>query len=179
MRATLTVLLLCSFPLTAAAAVYKWVDDAGTVHFSDTPQEGADEVHVAPPQTYTPERLPPVTPRPQAPAATAEYTRFEITSPGADQTLRDNTGAVTVTFDLDPPLKVERGHKLVVLLDGEAQSPVTDASLTLQNVDRGTHSLQGRIIDGRGQVVTTSETVQIHLHRQSVLLPNRAKPAPP
>ena len=179
MRTLLSVVLLCSLPLAAAAAVYKWVDREGTVHFSDTPREGSEEVHIAPPQTYTPERLPPITPRPEVPAAPADYTRFDLASPSADQTLRDNTGAVNVNFALDPPLKVGRGHRLVVLLDGKPQPPVKDTSLTLQNVDRGTHSLQGQIVDGRGQVLMNSATIQFHLHRQSILLPNRARPAPP
>ena len=180
MRIPLCVFLLCCLPLSAGAAVYKWVDADGTVHFSDTPREGAEQVHVPPPQTYTPAPLPPITPRPEAPTApAADYTRFDMTSPSDDQTLRDNTGAVNVSFAVDPPLKVQQGHRLVVLLDGEAQSPVQGTSLTLQNVERGTHSLQGRILDDRGQVLASSKTIKIHLHRQSVLLPNRARPAPP
>ena len=179
MRIRLSVLLLCTLPLSALAEVYKWVGPDGTVHFSDTPREGAEEVHIPPPQTYTPERLPPITPRPQPPAEPAHYRRFELTSPSPDQTLRDNTGTFTVDFALDPPLQAERGHRLIVLLDGAAQPPAEGSSLTLQGVDRGTHSLQGQIVDGRGQVLMRSAAIQVHLHRQSVLLPNRAKPAPP
>lgn len=166
-------------PALAPAAVYKWTDANGTVHFTDTPREGAEEVHVAPPQTYTPAPLPPIPPRPEAPPPAIDYTRFELTAPAQEATLRDNTGDITVTFVLEPALKVGRGHKLVVLLDGQAQPPVKANTVILKNVDRGSHSLQGQIVDARGEVLMASQAVTVHLFRQSIMAPNRARPAPP
>lgn len=178
MRASLPIILLCCLPLTAAAAIYKWVDADGTVHFSDTPRDGAEEVHVAPPQTYEPGDLPAFTPRPEPPTPVPAYTRFELTSPADDSTIRDNTGAITVTFAVEPELKAEQGHRLVVLLDGQGHDPVQATSVTLENVDRGTHSLQGQIIDADGNAVISSQSIQVHLHRQSLQMPLR-KPSPP
>ncbi|MFP5507420.1 MAG: hypothetical protein ACLGH6_14580, partial [Gammaproteobacteria bacterium] len=105
-------------------------------------------------------------------------TRFELTSPADDGTIRDNTGAITVSFAIEPELKTELGHRLVVLLDGQPQAPVQAASVTLDNVDRGAHSLQGRIVDANGKVVISTPSIQVHLHRQSVQMPLR-KPSPP
>lgn len=178
MRACLPIVLLCCLPLTASAAVYKWVDADGTVHYSDTPRDGAEEVHVAPPQTYQPGALPAFTPRPEPPTPVPAYSRFELTAPADDGTIRDNTGAITVSFAIEPELKTELGHRLVVLLDGQPQAPVQAASVTLDNVDRGTHSLQGRIVDANGKVVISTPSIQVHLHRQSVQMPLR-KPSPP
>lgn len=180
MRRLPTVLLLALLPALAPAAVYKWTDANGTVHFSDTPREGAEEVHVAPPQTYTPAQLPPITPQPEPPPAPVAYTRFELTAPANEATLRDNTGDITVTFALEPALKVGRGHKLIVLLDGQAQPAAKANTVILKNVERGTHSLQGQIVDGRGEVLMASQSVTVYLFRQSVMAPNRARPpAPP
>ncbi|MBS1220075.1 MAG: hypothetical protein H6R21_3208, partial [Proteobacteria bacterium] len=53
-----------------------------------------------------------------------------------------------------------------------------DSSVTLENLDRGSHTLQGQIVDARGEVLMSSETVTVHLHRQSVLAPQRAQPKP-
>lgn len=179
MRTLLFVLGLTLLPALAPAAVYKWTDANGTVHFTDTPREGAEEVHVAPPQTYTPAPLPPITPRPEAPPLPIDYTRFELTAPAEETTLRDNTGDITVTFAMDPALKVGRGHKLVVLLDGQAQPPVKANTVILKNVDRGSHSIQGQIVDSRGEVLMASQSITVHLFRQSIMAPNRARPAPP
>jgi len=170
--------ILALLPVLAPAAVYKWTDANGTVHFTDTPREGAEEVHVAPPQTYTPAQLPPITPEPEPPPVPVDYTRFELTAPANEATLRDNTGDITVTFAMEPALKVGRGHKLIVLLDGQAQPPVKASTAILKNVERGSHSLQGQIVDSRGEVIIASQSVTVHLFRQSVLAPNRARPAP-
>lgn len=171
--------MLSLLPALAAAGVYKWVDPDGTVHYSDKPQQGAEEVHVAPPQSYTPAPLPTFTPRPEPPKAPAVYRQFSITSPEPDASFWDNTGALAVSFSLEPALQTERGHKLVVLLDGQAQAPVAGTSTTLENVERGSHTLQGQITDATGTVLISSPSITVHLHRQSVLGPNRArKPAP-
>ncbi len=178
MRKLLSVILMVLLPALSPAAVYKWTDADGSVHFTDSPREGAEEVHVAPPQTYTPAPLPPITPRPEAPPPPVDYTRFDLTAPAEETTLRDNTGAITVTFALEPALKVQRGHKLQVLLDGQAQPPVEANTVILNNVDRGTHTLQGQIVDARGEVLMSSQAITVHLFRESILGPNRARPSP-
>lgn len=179
MRTTIPLLMLAVLPVVAAAGVYKWVDADGNVHFSDTPQPGAEEVHVPPPQTYTPAPLPAITPPPEPPPTPADYSRFELTAPAPDANLWDNTGALAVGFAVEPPLKTARGHKLEILVDGAVRATVADTAATLQNLERGTHSLQGRIVDGAGKPLISTSPVTVHLHRQSVLLPNRARPKPP
>ena len=80
---------------------------------------------------------------------------------------------------LEPALKADLGHQLVVLVDGQAQAPVQGTNITLENVDRGSHTLQGQIIDAAGKVLISSPSITVHLHRQSVHAPNRARsPAP-
>lgn len=179
MRALSFLLFIVLLPGLASAAVYKWTDADGMVHFTDTPREGAEEVYVAPAQTYTPAPLPPITPRPETPPPPVAYTRFELTSPAQEATLRDNTGDITVNFVMEPALKVGRGHKLVVLLDGQAQPPVKANTVVVKNVPRGTHSLQGQILDSRGEVLMASQSITVYLFRQSILAPNRARPSPP
>ena len=179
MRRSLAFLVLSGVPLLASAAIYKWVDADGTVHFSDTPREGAEEVHVAPPQTYSAPRFAPITPRPAEPEAPAAYERFELLAPADDAALRENTGAITLSFAVDPPLKTGAGHRLVVLLDGKPVSESKSATLTLENVDRGTHSLQGQIVDARGTVLISSPSIMVHLLRHSILNPPAAAPSPP
>lgn len=179
MRKIMLLVLLGLLPALATSGVYKWIDPDGTVHYSDTPKPGAEEVYVPPPQTYTPAPLPPGTPLQETPEPAAEYTQFAIATPEPDESIWDNTGAIPVSFSLTPDLKTEQGHKLVVMIDGKAQEPVQSTSTTLENVERGSHSLQGQIINAAGKVLISSPTITVHLHRQSVLGPNRARPPAP
>ncbi len=178
MRKLIISLLLCVLPALSSAAVYKWVDADGAVHFSDVPREGAEEVHVPPPQTYEAPSLPPITPRAEPVVDPAAYTRFVQVTPATDENIWDNTGTITVNFAAEPPLQTDRGHQLVVLVDGQARPAVSDSSVILENIDRGSHTLQGQIVDARGDVLISSDTTTVHLHRQSVLAPNRAQPTP-
>lgn len=179
MRKLLPLLIVGLWHTLATAGVYKWVDAEGTVHYGDTPTPGAEEVHVPPPQTYTPAQLPPSTSQPEAPTAAPEYTLLSFAVPEPEANLWDNTGVLPVSFNLEPALQAERGHSLVVLLDGQAQAPVEGTSTTLENVDRGSHTLQGQIIDATGEVLISSPSITVHLHRQSIMSPNRARPPTP
>lgn len=52
MRITAFILML-TFAAAAQAEVYRWVDEDGTVHYSETPPAGAQTQKVAPPSTPT------------------------------------------------------------------------------------------------------------------------------
>lgn len=171
--------MLGLLPALAVAGVYKWVDPDGTVHYSDKPQPGAEEVRVPPPQTYTPTPYTPITPRPEATAAPAEYTSLSIASPAPDANIWDNTGAIPISFSIEPALDSGRGHQLVVLIDGKTLPPTKSTSTTLENIERGSHTLQGQVVDAAGNVLISSPAITVHLHRQSVFGPNRARPPAP
>lgn len=176
MRKLPALVLLGMLPTLVAAAVYKWVDADGTAHFSDVPQEGAEEVHIAPPQTYQAPSLQPITPRPEVVANPAAYTRFALVTPAAEENIWDNTGTLAVTFAVEPPLRADRGHQLVLVVDGEARPPVPDSGVVLENVERGSHTLQGQIVDAVGNILMSSEPITVYVHRQSVLAPKAAQP---
>src|SRR5215475_6403229 len=49
----LTFTLIClACSVAFAQAVYKWVDENGTVHYSDQPHPNAEKIHVKAIQTY-------------------------------------------------------------------------------------------------------------------------------
>lgn len=178
MHRTSLLPVLALLPALAFAGVYKWIDDDGTVHYSDTPQPGSEEVHVPPPQTYSPSPLPVFTPTPETRDAPAQYSRLEMTAPAHDASIWENTGSIAIGFAMEPPLKSGRGHRLEVLVDGQVRATATGADVIVENVERGSHSLQGRIVNAAGEVLISSAPVTVHVHRQSVLLPNRARPQP-
>lgn len=172
------LIVLITLPVLASAGVYKWVDANGAVHFSDVPQEGAEEVHIAPPQTYSAPILPPITPRTEVLEAPAEYSAFTLAIPEPDANIWGDVGVVDVSFTSEPPLQIERGHKLVVSVDGQQGPAVTTSSVTLENVERGSHQLQGQIVDSLGKAIITSQSITVHVHRQSALFSKPKLPAP-
>jgi uncharacterized protein DUF4124 len=171
-----------------AATLYKWVDENGVVHYSDRPEPGAEKIHVNAAQTY---KAPPVAPsdssRKLPPAVS--YSRVAIASPIAEQVFVNTGGSVPVAADVQPSL--QPGHQLWFLLDGsrvEGLSP-NSTSVTLDNVDRGEHSLAAQVSDAAGTPIVTSAPVTFYVRIPSevrqhgtvappIALPPGQSPAP-
>jgi len=168
----LLFLLLCLLNGYTHAAIYKSVLPDGTVIFTDQPELGAEKIDVPNLQTYPPPSVstaidPQISP-PQE--AAVIYTSLIITSPANDATIRENSGKVEIHVATEPPLQAQAGHKILVKMDGQAiGEPATTQQYVLDNVDRGTHSLQASILDASGNTLVESETVIFHLKRISIL----------
>ena len=162
-----------------AGPAWRWVDANGTVHYSDRPVPGAVEVYL-PESTRaapTPSAPPPAAAQPAAPEATqgeAEeaaftgYTRLEIMSPEAEETLWNLGGELTVNVAVTPELRP--AHRLLLLYDGEQAgiSRSSSSGFTVTNVFRGTHSVQAVIIDAANTPVMRSQAVQFYVQQTSV-----------
>ncbi|HHM04280.1 MAG TPA: DUF4124 domain-containing protein [Gammaproteobacteria bacterium] len=174
---TLTLFFILTFSpsLSAVGAVYKWVQADGTVVYSDSPPpHGAEEIDLPPLQRLA-SPPPPLPPPPQPPTFKAlPYTDFRITRPGNDATLRDNNGNVDVAIKIEPALQTAFGHTLTIVLDGRALlTGLSTPAARLDNVDRGTHTLQALVVDPTGKTVGATATVTFHLHRTIM---RRARP---
>ena len=158
------------------AVVYKWVQPDGTVVYSDTPPPGGGG-EASLPELVTVPATPVPEPEPAPPPAAQrrpDY-RVRIVQPPDDAALRENTGRVVVRVAVEPPLRPDRGHRLVLLLDGRPlDPPLKGTQVALENVDRGTHTLAAQVVDERGRVLASSPPVTFHLHRISVLLRPRS-----
>jgi hypothetical protein len=182
MRSTLFFLLvlLC---VSAQAAVYKKELPDGTVVYTDQPESGGKEITLPeiqtiqpPPKSVFSEAIPPQKNKPVE--STTSYTMLKITSPADEETLRENAGNITVNVTMDPPLQTQAGHKILVEMDGKPiADPGTSLQYVLDNVDRGTHSLQASILDAAGNTLFQSPSITFYLKRHSILFQNL--PAPP
>ena len=160
----------------AFAAVYKWVGPDGKTVYTDQPRPGAKEVELP--------KYPAAPPKP-APAAKAAvedktaakptepafpgYKKVALVKPVNDDTVRENSGTVEVALELEPAWDTKLGHKITVSLDGKNLPEVyTTPQFQLQNVDRGSHSLQITVSDAKDAPLATSNSVTFHLMRQSV-----------
>lgn len=164
------LLFVSLVPVITGAGIYKYVNPDGGVEYSDQPREGAAKVEVAPLQTYTPPPLPKIKRLPEGKPQPGISYQISIASPQPGATVRENTGKVKVKLRVKPPLEVASKYVPQLLLDGQPVAK-TSAGLhyTLANVDRGTHTLQARLLDPSGTPVAHSETVTFYMRRISIL----------
>ena len=163
----------------ARKKIYKQVQPDGTVTYTDEPGPRSEEIQVQPAPTYTPPKTPSFTPY-QPPARSTEpasgYSSFSISTPAHDESVRANTGDITVSVAISPGL--DAGHHIEYLLDGKLVQATAATSIQLNNVDRGTHTITARLVDQRGATLEES-SVTIHLQRTSTLQPGRNPPPVP
>ncbi|QBQ53319.1 DUF4124 domain-containing protein [Nitrosococcus wardiae] len=165
-------LLFGLMPAIAVAGIYKYVTPDGRVEYSDQPREGAAEVEVTPLQTYTPPQLPKIktTDEIKTQAQAVPSYRVSIVTPENDATVRENTGRVEVALQVSPPLDADSNYTLQFLLDGQPVGQTsTSLTYTLTNVDRGTHTLQAKLLAPSGVSIAQSETITFHMRRISIL----------
>lgn len=149
---------------TAYAGVYKWVAPDGTVHFSDQPRQGAEEVKVKPLPTIeiiSPKSLGAKDDSKQR--AKPGYKQFSIVEPQADEAIRANNGSIGMRMDLAPSLR--DGHEIAVTLDGQPLTRANTLAFQLNNLPRGEHVLQAAVVDGKGKSLITSTPVRFYILR--------------
>lgn len=151
------------------AEIYVWTDENGNKVFGDEPQKSdqAKPVELSPTTVLNfPKQDLPTTDTAQ-PLAPTSYSVFLITSPSDDATIRDNAGNVTVSLSSEPAL-VE-GHKIQLYLNGAAyQSAQASLSFTLDNVDRGTHTVSANLLSETGATLMQTKAITFHLHRVAI-----------
>jgi hypothetical protein len=105
-----------------------------------------------------------------APRAPAQGT-IAIVAPAPEETVHSNEGKVTVSVGV--PRGVAPGNQVVILLDGQpvARGPAT--SFPLAGIERGTHTLQAQVVDGKGSTLVASQPVTFHMWQASQLFPSR------
>jgi hypothetical protein len=159
--------------ITARAAnTYRWVDAQGVVHYSDTPQPGAEVVPLPSAQTYRAPAAPPVPPTDTVPAPPAAYQSCAITQPAADTELFAPE-TVSVSVQVVPNLRP--GDQLSVSVDGAALPAVSGTqgpvNFQLPQPERGQHTISAEVHDAQGQTVCSAAAVSFSVQRPSLLSP--------
>lgn len=173
--------LLFGFALAAGATeVWRWTDENGVVHLSDTPVPGAvrHSISDSPPRpTPQPAGATPVAPptvRLPAPqrTPTVAYTSCAVSSPEND-TVFHQVDSIAVSIDLQPYLQA--GHRVQVVLNGAAVAdwPVDQTSHVLTGLFRGSYTLGVRIVDAAGRAYCNGAPITFHVRQASVLSPLR------
>jgi len=166
----LLIIVFGFLPLVVSAEIYKWVDDMGVTHYGDQAHQGAKKIELPKTQPLYPSRSKQPSLGNNAGKRNLKdggnnYNSFSIAQPENNQTFRDHTGTVNVTFFLDPGLRT--GHKIRVLLDGQPlKDMLTSTRFALQGIDRGTHSVRAEIVDENGAKVISASSVSFHMRKQ-------------
>ncbi|MEM6638484.1 MAG: DUF4124 domain-containing protein [Pseudomonadota bacterium] len=187
---TALILPLSLWPVWAQSArdagrttLYRWVDDNGVIHFSDSPRPdaadpAADKVEIRSPNVS---RAPRPRPRPESntsdadappaeddPQANVPYQTLAITSPNNGETLWNIGGTLGVKVQLSPALKP--GDGIVLVMDGRVMTgrPATSTSITLSNVYRGEHVLVAAVRDNFGNQKIASQPIRFVVQQSTI-----------
>ncbi|GAA4894063.1 DUF4124 domain-containing protein [Ferrimonas pelagia] len=163
-------LLLCLLiAFGSNAQIYKWVDDDGKVHYSDKPRSGATAVSLKPGSTvHLPTSTRSLSTESQADEQIAY--RIDLIAPEDEATVRNNQGQLDLQIALEPALAAD--HRVQLWLDGRLSRTLgSGGSFALDDLDRGEHQLQAKVIDKSGKVLALSPTRTVFMHRHSRLFP--------
>jgi len=172
--------------VTAQAKIYKTVDEDGNISYSDTPPVDADTrsestIELDINNTYSAKESRPATANgasdnnqggspgdivnadgtPAAPAVT--YQSISISAPAANANLRSNSGDITLSINLQPNLRT--GDQVRFFMDGKPVGTVSGLSLSLTNIDRGTHTVAAVVLDNTGKPRISSATNSFSIQR--------------
>jgi hypothetical protein len=94
---------------------------------------------------------------------------IKIVSPKPDETFQNEAQSITVTVEITPKLETE-DRVVVYVDDSPAGAPVHSTDVLLPWLERGSHTLQAKLIQTNGPGAST-DTITIFQQRVSKLLP--------
>ena len=164
-----TLILLVAFAAasTLNADIYKSYDADGNVVFTDVPTEKSEKVDLPDITTFKSQPYKPI--QRSEPAADTDQLRYDIklVQPSHKETVRDNNGNVPVEVEVKPALRRELGHQVLIWLDNEKPIKFTTNRYQLSNIDRGTHTVSVKVVDGKGKALSATQTNTVYVKRHS------------
>ncbi|MGR5422170.1 DUF4124 domain-containing protein [Vibrio sp. PNB22_4_1] len=163
-----------------AQVAYTWVDKEGQVHFSDTPNQGAQAISLPNLESTSPaprventESLAPqkkTRPVPQANDKPKTDKPLPLSlatlAPQHDETIRSNQGIIHIQLKANRKLGID--EQLQLFLDGKPHGvPQHRLTWQLNNIDRGTHTLAVQA-KRSGKLIASTSPITVHLHRASI-----------
>jgi hypothetical protein len=173
------ILLVISLILLAAPAsgeVYRYVDENGTVVFTDQrPSDDARPMDLPEPSVMESRKLARKASQEEESEEETEpelvYPSLTMLSPKRGETFQGTGNTLPVRLVTREALRT--GDQVVVYLDGQEQGRFQSLSVDLQQVPRGTHEVRTKILDENDNVVGDSGPVTIHMKQHSRLHQNQ------
>lgn len=189
-RLAALLLVVCAGTVSAEGEIYKVVDAAGNVTYTDqAPGPGATPM-VLPELSVVDTDYVPETPPDEAAAETGDaaadeeitprelrqaYRDFAITQPSQEQTFWGTENTVVISWSSEKPLLPDMAVRLFI--DGQAVSTTTD-NMYAATLDRGEHSVFAQLLDARGRRVLATPSVVFFIKQHSIAGDNAPRPTP-
>lgn len=174
MRIILFLSLLFVLLPCPAKEIYRSVSEDGVVSYSDTYSPGSERISVstkAAADSKKSEKSVESGIFDEKDGRTlSTYQNFAVAKPEHDESINSNEGNVLVGLSLSPALA--EGHAIQVYLDGaKLEDDVMTTQFALNGLNRGTHSLQAKIVDRNGKLLKSTKMINFHLHKASIYTP--------
>lgn len=178
LRGCVQIALLClASNIALANGIYSYTDAQGNRVYTDKPPatqpSSLKAAELSPINSITMPVPRAHTERPQHSVAQHEqqditaYSSVTLLQPEHESTVRANDRVLHVHVLSDPALKPSHSYQL--WLDGAPKgAPSQSTSWRVEEIDRGTHSVQVHIVDALGNSIAQSSSHSIHL-RQTTL----------
>ncbi len=173
LKRIILTLLVMSLPVVASATIYRWVDEKGITHFSDTPHKGAATVKLPKTETYSAPKLP-ISQNSKNPKASEDKNKkidykIAITSPKNDENFPPGLrGSINVNVSVEP--KLQKGHRIESYLDGNVLN-IGKTNFTLpEDISRGEHTVQAKVTY-RKKILAESNLVKFYVQQHSIQNP--------
>jgi len=165
------IILFTLLPFLCAADIYKSTTEDGAVEYSDQPQEKLESLQLVPLTTI---KSPPPSRSQQStvetpPSAAVPAAAIVLQSPKDDEGVRSNNGELFIIVSVTPA-GLDKQQHIELVLDGQRLSQhYQQTEIHLQEIERGSHTLQALLVKKDGAVVSSSGAIRFHLLRHSVL----------
>ncbi len=165
-------LFFCSLliSLSAFADVYKTVDKDGNVSYSYAPNsEGStsEKIEVSPTNIMPAGKSISLKsqPKKRASSNTSKYS-INILSPSNEFSVPPGQRDLIIAVSLQPQLK--HGDHIGYYMNGELLGKNTYNNFSIPEISRGEHKLSAKVIDTKGNILSTSGSITVFVHRVSV-----------
>ncbi len=162
-------------PCASVAQMYKSIAPDGSITYSDQASKDASPLKLKPISTIHTDKktsVPtPVVEKPKTKEKKPEvrYSIFKITSPLNNSNIRENSGTVSVQLEISPKLSTEQDHTISIKLDGKLLVKGQSTQITLNNIDRGAHTISAYIHNKQGKMIHSTSPISFQLQRFSIL----------
>ncbi|WP_416307704.1 hypothetical protein [Neptunicella sp. SCSIO 80796] len=167
----LTYLLLSIFLLCMpchAGQLYKVVQEDGTVIYTDMPAANAIPVDLSSANSAVMPAFDAKLPAKQKKTSNnkpAVQYALEISQPADQQTIRNNSGDMSVIAKITP----NTSGLAQLFLDGKMIMQQASLNFDLHNINRGEHVIKIKLVSQTGKLIASSQDRVFYLHRASVL----------
>jgi TolA-binding protein len=172
MKSAVVICLLLLCISVSAQVVYKTIKHDGSVVYSDVKSKSAVPVNlssmntaVIPALSNAASLIANQNNRVKKLKPEVQY-QVSIRAPVAEQTLRDNSGAVSISAEVSP----KSSGKFQLILDNQIVKTQSNSIFELEYVNRGAHTIQVNFIDNSGKILASSKLQTFYLQKASALI---------